>query len=357
MNKTITLLFLLLISLAVTAHEGEVHDDEVTNACSIDGGTSGCGYSPDQGAPEGDHLVLYNYTIDFHRPDNLAANTEQHLSITIHSADGSLAEGLDLQGQIVDPATLRDIYYSEVYEEAPGIYAFRWKPSFAGDYYIQYIFRSADDTIIKPTFAIGIRDSRATYAWMIGIVLAVLSVAGGLYSAWPRNKKSFSYKSLLAGLAVAALAIWLAYSVASFYSIGGERGFVVCGDDGCDLAIHWHSQLHMDICGEPFHLPLEAGDLNRVHTHKELDYLHFHSLVKTDETGTTILEPEKLAIGRMFEQLGIPFTDKCFGDYCNGDTCPGGTQGTLTVTVNGVPTDAFADYSYKDGDDITITFG
>jgi len=102
---------------------------------------------------------------------------------------------------------------------------------------------------------------------------------------------------------------------------------------------------------------LEAGDLNKVHTHKEIDRLHYHSLIKMDEKGQKILEPWKLNVGILFEELGITFNSECFGNYCNGDNCPDGTPGTLRMTVNGVPNNQFNEYPYKDGDEIHITFG
>ena len=40
-----------------------------------------------------------------------------------------------------------------------------------------------------------------------------------------------------------------------------------------------------------------------------------------------ILEPEKLSVGNLFDQLGLKFTSTCFIDHCNSDKCPDGKEG------------------------------
>lgn len=318
-------------------------------------GTSGC--SLDYGAtPQGDQVTLQGYDITFQRPNTLPVNTKLTLAITV-TKNGQPATGLDIQGQIIDPETTNELFFGEVTEPTPGTYQMTWKPGFAGDYYLQYIFR-ANNTAVKPLFALPINDPRATYAFYALLALAIISAIIGIYASLTKKpKKNITWKPLLYGLGLAIILVFLGYSVKVFYESGGERGFVICGKEGCDIAIHWHSQLYMTVCGDDYHLPLEAGDLDRVHTHKERDYLHFHSLVKTDRTGENLLEPEKLYIGDVFDQLDIPFTSTCFADYCNGDTCPDGSTGELSMTVNGIPNQEFDEYTYQDGDEIHITFG
>ncbi len=332
-NITGILFVIIFFTVPVFAHEAEEH------------GT------------EGETMRLYGYLISVLRPEAIYVNEEAELAIQVDNPEGKFAKGMDVQGQIMDPATSKDLFYAAADEPYPGEYSFKWMPSFAGEYYVQFIFRAEDDQIVKPTFAVHVEDKRAKYAWAGGIIVALLAVIIGIYESLPLKKKKFSIKPILVGVGIGALLFFLGYSVSSYYEVGGERGFVVCGPEGCDLALHWHSQLHMTVCGEAYNLPLEAGDLDEIHTHKERDYLHFHSLIKTDEAGTEILEPEKLAIGNIFNQLDIRFTDECFADYCNGDKCPDGKPGTLSMIVNNIPNDKFADYSYKDGDEIRITFG
>jgi len=331
MRKLLITILLLILIVPVIAHEGEEH--------------------------EGETMRLLGYQISVVRPEAVYVNEAAEFAIQMDDPEGKFARGMDVQGQIIDPVTTNAIYYAAAEEPYPGEYSFKWTPSFAGDYYVKFIFRAEDDQIVKPTFAVNVEDKRAGYALMAGIIAGIICVLVGVFAAMPRKKKKFRIMSALAGIGVGVLFLFLGYLVAGFYEVGGERGVVVCGPEGCDLVLRWHSQLHMTICGEDYHLPLEAGDLNVLHTHKKLDQLHFHSLMKTDETGNEILEPEKLATGGLFKQWDIRFTDECFVDYCNGDSCPDGTTGKLSMTVNDVPKAEFGDYSYKDGDEIRITFG
>lgn len=343
--RLIMLLALVLVPLAL-AH------DEQPQTCSIDPNEpSGCAYEPGEPVSTATTLDIKDYHITFNKPAVLV-NEETKLSIAVLNPQGQPATEHNVQVQIIDPATSQEIYYSESYETEPGTYEFRYEPSFAGDYYVQYLIRSGDD-IIKPTFAITVTDPRAAYALYgllaAGIFFALIGIGFSV--------KQSNIKPALTGIGFGALLVILGYGVSTFYAAGGERGFTVCGPDGCNLAVHWHSQLHITLCDEDYKLPLEAGDLNRVHTHKELNRLHYHALLKTDESGNTILEPEQLSLADFFTQLTVPFNATCFDGYCTGDVCPNGTPGALTMTVNDVPNTAFENYSYRDGDDIHLTFG
>lgn len=290
------------------------------------------------------------YDITFHAPEHANVGDKLTFSIDVMQ-NGTRQEGLEVQGRIVDPENDNEIFFAQVQENA-GTYSFTWTPNFAGTYHAQFQIRT-EDKAPKITYPLTVADPRATYALWGLVAAGIISIAIGLYLGF---RKKFNWKSLATGAGFGLLLILLGYSVSTFYESGGERGFVICGEDGCDLAIHWHTQLTMTVCGEPYHLPLEVGDLDRVHTHKERDYLHFHSLVKTDPTGSKVLEPEKLAVGDIFEQLGIPFNSTCFNGKCNGETC-NGEPGELRMTVNGIPNEQYDEYSYNDGDEIRITFG
>ncbi len=307
----------------------------------------------EEGAADESSLHLEGYDISLLETDEkFQINKEIELTISLRDPDGKSVQGADVQGQILDTEVGKEIYYSTTTEIIPGMYSFKWKPSFAGDYLVQFIFRTPE-TILQPTYKITIEDPRAGYIYTGSIILAALSVLVGL---WLGFKKKINIKPIIWGVGFGLIIFILGYSVSTFYQSGGEKGFVVCGPEGCDLAIHWHSQLHMTVCGEKYHLPLEAGDLGKIHTHKELDRLHYHALIKVDETGTKLLEPWKLSSGDLFEQLGIKFTNECFVDLCNGDLCPDGKPGTLKMTVNDVPNNKFNEYVWNDGDEIHITF-
>ena len=315
---------------------------------------------------ESDQYIVHikGYDVAFTAPKKLYVNRALTFAVEIKDEKYQHVTGLEIQGQILDAATKKDLSYGKVTEDSPGVYSFTWTPSFAGDYFVQFVYRLEDDEILQPTFAIRVDDFRAMLVLYGSIIAGVISFAAGVYFALPRKKKKEKERRMhlhlgpvLWGAGFAAVFIVIGYSMSAFYQAGGEKGFVVCGPEGCDLALHIHSYLEMGVCGEPYRLGLEAGDLTLQHTHKERNKLHFHSLIKTDPSGTEILEPEKLRLGGLFDQLGIPFTNTCFADYCNGDACPDGQTGTLRVVVNEVPNDKFADYVWKDGDQIKIEFG
>jgi hypothetical protein len=115
-------------------------------------------------------------------------------------------------------------------------------------------------------------------------------------------------------------------------------------------AIHWHSRINITLCGEPYYLPLETGDLNKQHTHGEQDRLHLHAMITPDTMD------EQLMLGNLFSQLNIIFNNTCFEQYCNNDLC-NGKPGMLSLLVNGEENKQFNTYSWKDNDTIQIKFG
>jgi len=324
---------------------------------------------------EGESLHIEGYDITF-IPSDTRFYVGKELSFAVHviAPDGKLATGIDVQGSVLDFKTRKPIYYAAISEVQKGVYAFSWKPSFAGRYFSKFLLRLDDQDSLTPTFEINVKDKRAEYSIIGSIFIAIASLAFGMYASLStlfcskkskrknrKNKddkiiKKFRIAPIIYGIGIGVLALLLGYSVSYFYQSGAERGFIVCGQDGCNLAVHWHTQLAMSVCGKPYHLPLEAGDLENQHTHKENDRLHFHALVKIDESGTELLEPEKLRVGGIFDQLGVRFTSKCFDGYCNNDLCSDGKSGKLKMAVNGIANEQYADYVWKDGDVISIVF-
>jgi hypothetical protein len=305
-------------------------------------------HAPEEHDADAEIMNLAGYEITILRPTTTNVGDQLTFAIQVDK-DGSYVSNLEVQGQIIDPETNKDIYYAKAEETYDGEYTFSWQPGFAGDYYVQFVIRVDDG--IKPTFAITVEDPRGKMWLTGGIILAILALIIGIVSA----RKQKKIIPAITAIGIGLLFVWLSYSVSYFYQAGGERGFVVCGDDGCDLAIHWHAQMYFDLCGQDYTLPLESGDLNNVHTHKEANYLHYHALIKTNEAGSEILEPEKLAIGNIFDFMGVEFTNECFNGYCNGQDC-NGKPGTLKVIVNGQENSEFNNYWYKDGDEIEVIF-
>ncbi len=238
---------------------------------------------------EGEQRTLNNYTITLLSPDKLSARNDNILAIHIELPNNTPATDLNVQGQIMQDE--HDIFYAHALETSPGEYEFIWHPLTSGAFYVQFVFR-ADGTMLKPTFPITV-----SLPWY-------LRIWHFFTSSTPPERK----------------------------------------------AIHWHSQLNISICGTPYHLPLEAGDLNKQHTHNSTSKLHLHAMVKDERS-------DELRLGNLFEQLSIPFNSTCLADYCNGDPCPDGKQGMLTMTVNNKPNQEFDNYLWRDGDVISVRFG
>ena len=312
------------------------------------------GAIPDNEEQQSSHIDDWDLTLISAIP---VVGKESAFTLDVVDPQGDRRGGLEVQGLILDKDSGREVFVSGVEERRPGQYTFIWNPSFAGDYIVQFIVRGKNDELLKPTFPIQVVDQRARYALGAGTFIGALAIALGIHYSLPskQHKRKFKPLTLAYGILGGLVIFGLSYSVATFYMGGGERGFVVCGDQGCDLAVHWHSQLEMSVCGTTFNLPLEKGDLDKQHTHKERDRLHFHALLKSDEDGK-VLEPQKLRLGNLFDALGTKFTKECFGGYCNGDSCAGGNKGNLKVLINDIENTDGPDYNWKDGDVIHITF-
>lgn len=152
--------------------------------------------------------------------------------------------------------------------------------------------------------------------------------------------------------------IGLLYSVYYVKITGAEsEGIKVCKGGQCFLALHIHSQLDLEVCGESIIMEKEEGDLGELHTHKELNLIHFHEKLPMDADGKEVTDWSQLKLGKFFEAMEFPFSSQCFGKYCNGDACSGGTEGKVHMWVNNKPNEEFEHYVWKDGDEIKIVFG
>lgn len=256
----------------------------------------------------------------------------------------------DVQVLVLDPKTKKPLHSTSAEEIAPGRYGFEWKTNFGGEYIVNGVVRYEGKSY-WPHFYVMVYDQRGWHALAIGLLAGLVSIGIGIFFG-VRNKK---WSTALKGCALGALFIVMAFTVDYFYQQGGERGFVVCGPEGCELAAHWHADVEFDLCGETFSMPLETGPLDGQHTHKERNYLHFHALLRTDESGTEVLNPEELYVGEFFDTIDVPFSESCFDGYCNGDLCRG-EPGILRMHVNGEPNFEFDKYSWRDGDVIEIIF-
>ena len=162
-------------------------------------------------------------------------------------------------------------------------------------------------------------------------------------------KKIFSPLYILGILLITALAGFLIFSAYSYQNSEQEKeGFFACSQDGkiCELSQHVHAQIEVNVCGEKITLSKEKGELNKTHTHKEKDKIHWHEKMQVDPATREPLDSTPLKISSFLQQMNYEFPDKC-SDNSNP---------MLSVTVNGSEASEKLDYTWKDGDDIIIEY-
>ena len=109
--------------------------------------------------------------------------------------------------------------------------------------------------------------------------------------------------------------------------------------------LHWHAKLIIRINGEEFPIPANLGlgvVHNPIHTHDDepgLVHMEFGVLVRAED----------LALGKFFKIWGKRFDSGGIFEY-------EAEQGKFTMTVDGVPSEEFENYSMRDGDVIEISY-
>ena len=122
--------------------------------------------------------------------------------------------------------------------------------------------------------------------------------------------------------------------------------------------VHWHADVDIEICGEPYFLPTIEGFRNQVGA----ELVHTHEDMRIHVEGP-VMEPEEASLGNFFDMQGIPFSATEIADKKNGDICPDGKPSKVRMFVNGKENAEFDKYiisPYPDvppGDLIKITFG
>lgn len=122
--------------------------------------------------------------------------------------------------------------------------------------------------------------------------------------------------------------------------------------------VHWHADIEIEICGEPYFLPTIEGFTNQVGT----ELVHTHEDMRIHIEGP-VIEPEDASLGNFFRLQGVPFSATQIADKKNGDICPNNKQGKVKLFVNGKENSEFENYiiaPYPDvppGDQIKIVFG
>jgi len=163
---------------------------------------------------------------------------------------------------------------------------------------------------------------------------------------------------LWVGYAIAIIVLgYIAYSVYYYLSTAEKvEEYEVCANGRCVKTFHIHMETKFDICGKNINLPLEHGSLEKSHTHKERNYMHFHERLPYDQASGQLLDTTPLQLNSLMNEFDIRFNDRCVAEYCNGDSCPDGKPGTIRMFVNEQPNTEFDKYVWKDGDEILITF-
>ncbi len=109
--------------------------------------------------------------------------------------------------------------------------------------------------------------------------------------------------------------------------------------------IHWHPHLSIKIKGQEQEIPAGIGigvAHQPIHTHEADGIIHLEFAGRVTENDARL--------GKFFAVWGKRFDGECIFDNCSGQ------DGQLKMFVNGQPSDRFADYIMRDGDQIEIIF-
>jgi len=110
--------------------------------------------------------------------------------------------------------------------------------------------------------------------------------------------------------------------------------------------LHWHSNLSINILGQPQEIPAGLGlaglPHNPLHTHDRDSVIHMEFAGK--------VAADDLRLGKFFQVWGKTFNKDCIFDKCSGP------EGTLKMLVNGKENSDFENYAMKDEDKIEIIF-
>jgi len=145
---------------------------------------------------------------------------------------------------------------------------------------------------------------------------------------------------------ILAIVAFLSYSVYFYYVSDAESGIIICNDEGeCNIAMHIHADLDVEVCGEKIKFPLEKGDLSGQHTHKERNLMHFHDVTLVDPETNELLRPEDFIIKEFLNQMEFEFPENCNGQL-----------GELQVFVNNMGREELLEYPWKDDDKVKVIF-
>lgn len=111
-----------------------------------------------------------------------------------------------------------------------------------------------------------------------------------------------------------------------------------------DREVHWHALFDINICGKKIDLPCLKNTPGIVHGQKFCGvHLLHHHFDNTAHIEGVIPKKEDIALGRFFDEIGVPFDKDRILNSTNGDLC-GEQPGVLKMYVNNQPRDDFRDY-------------
>ena len=153
-------------------------------------------------------------------------------------------------------------------------------------------------------------------------------------------------KLIIWSAVILAIVALLSYSVYFYYTSGAESGIISCNDEGeCNIAMHIHADLDVEVCGKKINFPLEKGDLSGQHTHKERNLMHWHSITSVNSENYELLNPKEFYLQEFLNQMEFEFPEDCTGD-----------RAELQVFVNNIEREKFLEYPWKDDDKVKIIF-
>jgi len=141
-------------------------------------------------------------------------------------------------------------------------------------------------------------------------------------------------------LAIISIGVWL---MGNPKEVVVEEGDTVLSTEG----IHYHPELEIYIHGEKQDIPADigllAGGHNPVHTHDPDGIIHL-------EFGGGTVRGSDTRLGKFFKVWNKEFNSNQIMDYVSG------SDGVVSMTVNGEPNTEFENYEMKDGDKIVIRY-
>jgi len=153
-------------------------------------------------------------------------------------------------------------------------------------------------------------------------------------------------KLIIWSAVILAIVALLSYSVYFYYVSDAESGIISCNDEGeCNIAMHIHADLDVEVCGKKINFPLEKGDLSGQHTHKERNLMHWHNITAVSPETYEILNPKEFYVQEFLNQMEFEFPEDC-----------NGKPAELQVFVNNMKREELLEYPWKDDDKVKVIF-